>query len=166
MSVIPRRPIHQKPPIPSSPSVSRRMSRVRSTSTGPEIRLRRNLHARGLRYRVNRQAAVQVRCRADIVFRPARVAVFVDGCFWHGCPDHGSWPKSNASWWRTKIKRNRTRDLAIASALTDRGWLVLRIWEHEDPEEAAGRIEAIVRMRNPGHSSRTGTLTRRSATTG
>ncbi len=131
-------------PIPTSDAVSRRMSLVRTDGTDPELRLRTILHARGLRYRVNRQPCRAVRCRADLVFGSARVAVFVDGCFWHGCPQHASWPRSNAEWWRAKIEKNRRRDAETARSLAATGWLVIRIWEHDDPAAAAAIVEAAV----------------------
>ena len=80
-----------------------------------------------------------------MVFTRRRVAVFVDGCFWHGCPEHGSWPKANASWWREKIEANTERDRRVTERLESAGWTVIRIWEHEDPEAAADRIEKAVR---------------------
>jgi len=85
-----------------------------------------------------------MRSRADIVFGPARVAVFVDGCFWHGCPEHGTGPKNNAQWWAAKLAANRERDLRVNAELEAAGWMVFRVWEHESPVEAADRIEAIV----------------------
>ena len=134
-------------PPPSSEAVSRRMARVRTAGTAPEQRLRTLLHSRGLRYRVNRQPSAAIRCRPDLVFGPARVAVFIDGCFWHGCPQHASWPKSNAEWWRQKIAKNQRRDAETSRRLTEEGWLVLRIWEHMDPTEAAKTIQLAVRER-------------------
>jgi DNA mismatch endonuclease (patch repair protein) len=86
-----------------------------------------------------------LRSRADIVFGPARVAVYVDGCFWHSCPEHGTRPKANAEWWKQKLNRNQERDLETDHFLRERGWTVVRIWEHEDPVEAANRVERVVR---------------------
>jgi DNA mismatch endonuclease (patch repair protein) len=123
------------------------MSLVKTSGTGPERRLRSLLHARGARYRINRRPVAEVRCFADLVFAGPKVAVFVDGCFWHGCPDHASWPKSNAAWWRAKIEKNRSRDAETTKRLSDAGWLVVRVWEHEAPEEAASRIEAAIEQR-------------------
>lgn len=94
------------------------------------------------------------RRRADIVFGPSRVAVFVDGCFWHGCPEHGSWPRSNAEWWREKIQANKRRDSDTDRLLEDAGWYVIRIWEHEDPTQAADRVERVVRTRRDESASR------------
>jgi DNA mismatch endonuclease (patch repair protein) len=85
------------------------------------------------------------RRRADVVFPRARVAVFVDGCFWHGCPEHASWPKANAAWWRAKIEANRRRDSATDEALLHAGWRVVRVWAHEDPETAADRIAHVLK---------------------
>ena len=76
------------------------------------------------------------------------MAVFVDGCFWHGCPDHATWPKANAEWWRTKIQANQARDRDTDAKLTSAGWLSFRVWEHEDPEAAAARVDEVVRQRD------------------
>jgi DNA mismatch endonuclease, patch repair protein len=121
------------------------MKKVRRTGTSAEMELRRALHARGLRYRVNAAALPDKRRRVDIAFPATRVAVFVDGCFWHGCPDHATWPASNADFWRQKIETNRRRDRDTDAQLQNAGWQVLRIWEHEDPASAADRIESAVR---------------------
>jgi DNA mismatch endonuclease, patch repair protein len=131
--------------IPSSPGVSERMSRVRRRDTAPELELRSELHRRGLRYRVDRGPLKGVPSRADLVFGPAKVAVYVDGCFWHSCPEHGTMPRSNEAFWQEKLARNRERDLATNEALAAAGWTVVRIWEHEEPARAADRVEAAVR---------------------
>lgn len=123
------------------------MARVSTRDTRPELALRRELHARGLRYRVDTRPTDDVRGRADLVFGPARVAVYVDGCFWHGCPQHGVLPRSNREWWRAKLERTARRDGATSTALRARGWEVVRVWEHEDPREAADRIETLVKGR-------------------
>lgn len=110
---------------------SQLMARVRQQGTGPEVNLRRELWSTGLRYRVN----VSVECiRPDIVFRSARVAVFVDGCFWHGCPDHYTKPKTNPTFWARKLNANVERDIRQTAALESAGWRVLRFWEHEVKE--------------------------------
>lgn len=125
------------------------MARVSTRDTGPELALRRELHRRGLRYRVDIRPVRGVRSRADLVFGPARVAVYVDGCFWHGCPDHGVLPKSNREWWRAKLEANLLRDRATDATLQRLGWAVARVWEHEDPADAADRVERLVRARRP-----------------
>jgi DNA mismatch endonuclease, patch repair protein len=124
-----------------------RMSKQKSRNTGIEMALRKILHGAGLRYRVHRRPIKGVRREADLVFGPARVAVFVDGCFWHGCPEHGTWPKNNADFWREKIETNRRRDADTDTRLQDAGWLALRIWEHETAETAADRVIIAVRER-------------------
>lgn len=112
----------------------------RKRDTRPELALRSELHRRGLRYRVDRKPLEELRCKADIVFRRQKVAVFVDGCFWHGCPEHGTSPKTNASYWIAKIARNIERDRLNDTALSEAGWTVVRVWEHELPADAAERI--------------------------
>jgi DNA mismatch endonuclease (patch repair protein) len=130
---------------PSSPEVSERMSRVRNRDTDAEMALRRELHRRGLRYRVNVQIAGLGRTRPDIVFTKAKIVVFVDGCFWHRCPIHATFPKVNEQWWADKLEKNVLRDRATDRALQDVGWTVVRVWEHEDPVEAADKIERLIR---------------------
>lgn len=112
--------------------------------------MRRLLHARGLRYRVDRVLPGLPRRRADIVFPRHKLAVFVDGCFWHGCPEHKTVPKTNAAWWAAKLARNAERDRETDTHLVELGWTVLRIWEHEDPDRAADLVEAAVRSGHPG----------------
>lgn len=123
------------------------MARTGRRDTKPEVELRRILHARGLRFRVDRAVLANRRRRADIVFGPAKVAVFVDGCFWHGCPEHATWPTNNAEFWREKIEANRARDRDTDGNLREAGWHVERVWEHETAEAAADRIEGAVRFR-------------------
>ena len=125
---------------PSSPEASARLARVRQKDTAAELRLRRTLHARGLRYRIHVPLLERPRRVADIVFRRRKLAIFVDGCFWHGCPQHGTSSKSNDEFWRDKIETNQKRDLDTNHRLTQAGWRVLRVWEHEDAEDAADRI--------------------------
>ena len=122
----------------------RRMQRVRRRDTSCESRLRSILHGRGLRYRVDQAIPGAGRARPDLIFRRARVAVFVDGCFWHSCPLHGSIPRNNRSWWIEKLDANVERDRRHDRELSEAGWLVIRIWEHEDPVSAAARVEAAV----------------------
>jgi DNA mismatch endonuclease (patch repair protein) len=132
-------------PIPSSVSVSGRMSRQRRQDTRPEVAIRKLLHAMGLRYRVTVPIPGMPRRTMDIAFTRAHVAVFVDGCFWHVCPEHATSPASNSDWWTRKLTKNQSRDQATNEHLVALGWQVVRIWEHEDPVAAAGRIAAVVR---------------------
>lgn len=132
---------------PASPEVSARLARTRGRDTKPELALRRELHARGLRFYVDRATVPGLRRRADIVFPRLRLAAFVDGCFFHGCPEHGTWPKHNAEFWRTKIERNRVRDRDTDERLRAAGWLVVRVWEHENVVEAADRIQQAISER-------------------
>jgi DNA mismatch endonuclease (patch repair protein) len=138
-------------PAASSAIVRRRMQQQQRRDTRPELELRRALHAAGLRYRVERPVIPGMRRRADVVFGPAKVAVFVDGCFWHMCPQHATAPKANADWWREKLERNRQRDRDTDRLLLGQDWLPVRVWEHEDMAEAAGRIAAIVDERRALH---------------
>jgi DNA mismatch endonuclease (patch repair protein) len=118
--------------------------------TRPEKALRSAVHALGLRYRVNARPAPELRRSADLVFTKAKVAVFVDGCFWHGCPEHHRPATKNAEFWRGKIDANRVRDVETDRALVERGWAVVRIWEHDDAVEAAERIARLTRTRLSG----------------
>jgi DNA mismatch endonuclease, patch repair protein len=130
-------------PVPSSPEVSRRMSIHPRRDTKPELAVRRRLHAAGLRYRVCLKVPGAPRRTIDIAFTKAKLAVFIDGCFWHGCPEHrGAVPASNSEWWKAKIDRNRARDLDTDELLRNAGWLVVRVWEHQDPAVAVARIVA------------------------
>ncbi|MFC8921993.1 very short patch repair endonuclease [Cellulosimicrobium sp. NPDC057127] len=129
----------------STPEVSQRMSAARRRDTKPELDLRRLLHARGLRYRVTYPVPGKPRRTMDVAFTRAKVAVFVDGCFWHGCPEHATQPHANADWWRQKLRKNVARDADTNQTLSDYGWTVLRFWEHEDPAAVADEIEAVVR---------------------
>lgn len=130
--------------IPSSPGVSARMSRQLSKDTNAELAVRRLLHAAGLRYRVEYPVPGMPRRRIDVAFTGVKVAVLIDGCFWHGCPQHATQPKSNADWWRNKLERNMTRDRETTDHLTAQGWTVLRFWEHVPPDEVARAIQAAV----------------------
>lgn len=134
-------------PNPSSEDAKRRMEAQPRRDTVPEMAIRSAVHRRGLRFWVDRSPVAKLRRRADLLFPRARVAVYVDGCFWHGCPIHGTWPKANADWWRQKIKTNQQRDADTNHLLRAAGWVVIRVWEHEDPEEAADTIAQIVAER-------------------
>ncbi|WP_157413079.1 very short patch repair endonuclease [Aeromicrobium sp. Root236] len=123
------------------------MSKLARRDTAPELALRSTLHAAGLRYRVQLPVPGNRRRRIDVAFTRAKVAVFVDGCFWHGCPLHGTRPATNSEWWDWKIKRNRDRDVDTNRLLAEHGWEVVRVWEHEPPIEAAERIWRVVETR-------------------
>lgn len=116
----------------------------RRRDTGPELAVRRILHRAGLRYRVDSAPLPQLRYRADIVFSRARVAVFIDGCYWHMCPEHFSMPKANLDYWQPKLERNVSRDREVDNHLQREGWTVLRFWEHESPTATAGAIVATL----------------------
>ncbi|SED52703.1 T/G mismatch-specific endonuclease [Amycolatopsis lurida] len=137
----------QRPTAASSPGVRKSMQSNKGRDTKPELALRRALHAMGLRYRVSSRPLPKLRRTADVVFRPARVAVFVDGCFWHGCPVHHTVAVTNAGYWAEKVARNRERDGETDRALIEADWIPIRIWEHEDPLEAAVRVADAVRSR-------------------
>lgn len=123
------------------------MQAVKKRDTPPELAVRSALHRKGLRFRVDREPIKGLRRRADVVFGPTRVAVFVDGCFWHGCPLHGTWPIANADWWRKKIEANVRRDRETNELLVEAGWEVVRVWAHEDAERVACRIAEVVARR-------------------
>lgn len=119
----------------------------RKRDTGPELSLRRQAHRLGLRYQLSRRIWTSPPVVPDLVFPKAKVAVFVDGCFWHGCPAHGVQPQTNSTYWAAKISRNKERDVNVDRNLTVLGWQVVRIWEHEDAAEAAARLKACVQAR-------------------
>jgi DNA mismatch endonuclease (patch repair protein) len=127
-------------PKASSEAVRKRMQSTPQRDTPAELRIRQLLHAMGLRYSVDAKPLFDSPRRADVIFRRAKVAVFVDGCFWHGCPVHGPWPKANAAFWRDKIDTNRRRDADTDEQLRSAGWRVVRVWEYEDPTTAARLI--------------------------
>jgi DNA mismatch endonuclease, patch repair protein len=131
-------------PSASSPTVQRRMQNQRRRDTAPETALRKQLHRLGLRFRVDYPVLRGVRRRADVAFTRAKVAVFVDGCFWHSCPIHATSPKVNAEWWRDKLEVNVRRDRATDEALRAAGWNVIRIWEHSDMVAAAEHVRTQV----------------------
>ncbi|MFI5529141.1 very short patch repair endonuclease [Kitasatospora sp. NPDC051853] len=144
------------------------MQAIRSRDTGPEHAIRSLLHAAGLRYRVCARPLPDLRRTADIVFRPVKIAVFVDGCYWHGCPEHYVPPKTNPGYWSDKVARNIARDRDTDSRLAEAGWTVLRFWEHEPAAECAVLIADAIALRraavSPGPGSpRTGGAGRTSA---
>lgn len=137
----------------SSDATRATMRANRGRDTGPELAVRRRVHSVGLRYLVNARPEPDVRRTVDLLFRGARVVVLIDGCFWHGCPLHHQAPRANAAFWSAKVQTNRARDAETNRLLTDRGWLVLRFWEHEvraDAELVAGEVIRTVRSRSTG----------------
>ncbi|MDO8119721.1 very short patch repair endonuclease [Isoptericola sp. b490] len=149
----------KKGPVPSSEAASARMRRHPRRDTGPELAVRRLLHARGLRYRVCYPVPEMPRRTIDIAFTRAKVAVFIDGCFWHGCPAHKELPKANHDWWAAKIEQNRSRDAGTTAHLMARDWIVVRLWEHDDPVKAISTIVTALAAREEGQPD----LARRSA---
>ena len=136
----------QTPPA-SSHAVRERMKAIRQVDTSAEMAVRRACHRLGLRYRVDVRPEPELNRRADMVFVGARVAVFVDGCFWHGCDEHGRRNGKNRDYWNHKIRRNKERDQDTTKQLRDSGWHVMRVWEHEDPQDAAASIAEVVQGR-------------------
>lgn len=135
-------------PLPVSPGVSSKMRQQRSQDTLPELLLRKDLHQSGLRFRTHRKIVPGTQRSVDVVFARSRVALFVDGCFWHGCPVHGRRHfVSNADYWSAKIRRNIDRDDDTNRRLRAAGWEVVRVWEHEETTEAADLVEQVVRSR-------------------
>lgn len=120
------------------------MSVAARRDTGPEVALRKALHAAGYRFRVVYPVPGNRRRSIDIAFTKAKVAIFVDGCFWHGCPVHGTQPKANSAWWAAKLASNRARDTDTDQLLQNAGWHVVRIWEHEDVDNAVAQIITVV----------------------
>jgi DNA mismatch endonuclease, patch repair protein len=134
-------------PPASSAAALKRMRSTGRRDTVPEIALRRTLHRMGLRYRIDRKPLPYLGRRADLVFASAKVAVYVDGCFWHGCPLHATWPKKNAEFWRNKIETNRARDADTDRRLEECGWISVHVWEHEDSKAAAERVRSAIESR-------------------
>ncbi|MEU5582808.1 very short patch repair endonuclease [Streptomyces huasconensis] len=127
------------------------MSRQVNRDTGAERAVRQLLHASGYRYRIHYPVPGMPRRKIDIAFPGPKLAVLIDGCFWHGCPEHATSPKANAEWWRSKLDKNMTRDRETSLHLQAEGWTVLRFWEHERPEVVA---EAIARVREAARSAK------------
>ena len=142
--------MNEEIPLEIDPLVSSRMAKVRTRDTKPEAALRKALRSLGLGgYRVNSRPVPELRRTADIAFLRARVAVMVDGCFWHRCPEHYRPAIQRSIFWSDKISGNVARDQETNRVLAEHGWLVVRIWEHEDPLAAAHRLAEIVKGRLP-----------------
>lgn len=137
--------IRKRAPSASSIAVRRAMQAVASQNTSPEMLLRRAIHKVGLRYQLHSRPEKNLRCSADIIFRAAKVCVFVDGCFWHGCPVHFQLPKTHSAWWGEKIEDNRARDVRQREELKRMGWVVIGFWEHEVRDDLS-RCVRIVRQ--------------------
>jgi len=137
--------IRKRAPSASTPLVRRVMRSVRRQDTDAEVQLRKLIFRCGLRYRLNAFPVLTIRCKADVVFRSARVCIFIDGCYWHGCPRHFRAPKTNTGWWTEKIADNRLRDRRQSRMLRRHGWVVLRFWEHEVRRNADRCVQQIVR---------------------
>ena len=125
----------------------KRMRAQGTRDTKCEMAIRRLLHAAGLRYRVDSYPLKGLNRKADVVFRPAKTAVFIDGCFWHGCELHPRPSKTNSEWWARKIEGNQKRDIDTDRRLRDAEWFVIRVWEHDSPAVAASRIQSVVEAR-------------------
>jgi DNA mismatch endonuclease (patch repair protein) len=139
-------------PTATTPEVAYRMQQQQRKHTKCEVEFRKALHGLGLRYRVDAKPIPCFRRKADVVFRQPRIAVFVDGCFWHGCPTHFEVPHANDSWWALKIERNRARDRDTTAVLEQSGWTVLRFWEHEDLKQAARLVAELIYGRKRYHT--------------
>ncbi|WP_395658099.1 very short patch repair endonuclease [Nocardioides sp.] len=133
----------------SSPASRKVMQGNRSRDTSPELAVRRRLHAAGLRFRVAHRPEPSLRRTADIVFTKQRIAVFIDGCYWHACPQHRTIARSNAPYWAEKLRRNVARDADTTAQLCAAGWTVLRFWEHEEPDQVAAAVVVAVRRQYP-----------------
>lgn len=134
----------------TSAGTRRSMIGNKARDTKPEVAVRRILHAAGLRYRVNARPESDLRRTADLLFTRKRIAVFIDGCYWHGCPEHYTVPHANAAFWRAKLERNLERDAETTLLFESRGWIVMRFWTHEAPEQIATSVEVAIRSREHG----------------
>ncbi len=139
-------------PPPTSEAVARRFRGQPRRDTAHELAVRRRLHARGVRYRVDVRPCRGTRARGDIVWKGRRLVVFLDGCFWHACPTCGHLPRANREWWAAKLAGNVARDRRADAVLRDEGWRVLRFWEHEDPDAVADAICAALGRPPPAPS--------------
>lgn len=140
--------LKRRTPLPSSLAAKHRMEAGKPKDTRPEMELRAALITLGSKgFEVNHKALTDLRRNADIAFLSERIAIFIDGCFWHGCPKHGTWPKANAEFWRAKIERNKERDIDTNKKLRAAGWKVVRVWEHENMVKVAKRISKLLEVR-------------------
>jgi DNA mismatch endonuclease, patch repair protein len=137
-------------PEPLDDTVRTRMRRQGRRDTKLELEIRRRLHALGYRFRVDYRPEPSLRTRGDIVFTRKKVVVFIDGCYWHGCPLHATAPKNNAEWWRDKLAANAERDSRATADLNRLGWIVIRAWEHEGPDEVVRAVESVLRTESAG----------------
>lgn len=136
--------------------LTQKMSTFPRGETTPEMALRRALHSKGLRYRVHLPVPGIARRRIDIAFTRRKIAVFVDGCFWHSCPEHGRTPTRNMDWWTWKLEGNAARDRATTEHLEHLGWEVVRCWEHEPPTDMVQRVLEALDARANSDGSRRG----------
>lgn len=148
----PSKSIRSRAPIASSPTVRKVMQAVPGRNTVPEKALRSILHRMGLRFRIDSEPVRSIRCKADIIFPKAKVSVFIDGCFWHGCPKHFQPPKTNTDWWLEKVRDNQERDKRKTMLIKKYEWVVLRYWEHEiqgaNAIKTANKIYRVVTKRH------------------
>lgn len=142
----------QRPPQPPTDATRKKFQQQARVDTACELAVRRALHRRGLRYRIDVAPLRGLHRRADVVFSKAHIALFVDGCFWHGCAEHRTIPANNRAWWQAKIDGNRARDSQTDELLSAAGWQVIRAWEHDDPEAVADRVESAVRIYRLGRT--------------
>ena len=149
----------ERPP-PSSEHARLSMRANRSVDSKLEVKIRSALHRAGLRFFKNRVVGEVVRTRADIVFSKARIVVFVDGCFWHFCPEHGQLPVANGDFWQAKFARNQQRDRCVTESLESEGWSVVRIWEHEPIERAVAKVKKVLTASEDSPNSSHGRITR------
>ncbi len=140
----PRRSVRSRAPQASTPSVRHLMQSVHRTGTKPEKHIREELSRRGLQFNTATRPIAELRLTADLVFLPEKLSVFIGGCFWHGCPNHFRPPLTNSAWWEEKVSETVRRDRRQSVTLNDAGWSVVRVWEHEDPSDAADRIVAAI----------------------
>jgi len=147
-----------KRPRSSSPAATKRMLSVRRSGTHSEIQLAREFRRLHVTFKTNVQIIPGKRIRPDFIFPKQRVAIFLDGCFWHACPDHGSLPKANRVWWKNKLTRNQERDVASIRVLRARGWVARRFWTHETPQDVATKVIAM--LKQGGHKGMANAKTR------